>query len=245
MATNFYFNNFQNSQEQYLIESLIVESIKIYGQDMFYLPRTLVNRDNLYEESTVVKFDSAIPLEFYIKNVEGFAGQGDFLSKFNVEIRDQVTLTVSRKSFADEVSAASNLMRPMEGDLIYFPLNRKLFVIKFVEHEAIFYQMGSLQIYDLNCELFEYTSEVFNTGIEDIDLRFRNYSHDAYFYSIKTEDGSYIMQEDPDGMDAPLVIEAYNVVDKTELDDNEEIQIESDDIIDFSERDPFSEGGVY
>lgn len=241
MSTNFYFNNYQASQEQQLIEDLIVESIKIYGQDMFYLPRTLVNKDNLYQESTIIEYNNALEIEAYIKNVNGFAGQGDFLSKFNLEIRDQVTITISRRSFYNEVATIAGIQRPNEGDLIYFPLNRKMFVIKFVEHEAIFYQLGSLQTFDLTCELYEYSSEIFNTGMEFIDNTYRNYSKDAYHFALKTEDNEYLMQE----TDEVLTREIFDRINVTELDNNKVIQSESDNVIDFSEKDPFSANGSY
>ena len=105
----------------------------------------------------------------YIKNIEGFAGEGDFLSKFNIQIRDQVTFSIARRVFEHEVGIYEGSIRPNEGDLIYLPLNRKLFEIKFVEHEAIFYQLGSLQLYDLKCELFEYNNEFIQTGIDNVD----------------------------------------------------------------------------
>jgi len=105
MATNFYFNNFKSSQEQLLIENLIVEAIKIYGHELYYLPRTRDAYDPIYGESPLSSFNNAYMLEMYIKNVEGFAGEGDFLSKFNLEIRDRVTFTMARRIFNDEVGS--------------------------------------------------------------------------------------------------------------------------------------------
>ena len=130
MSTNFYFNNFQNSQEQLLIENLVIESIKIYGHDVKYIPRTLQLFDKIYGEDTQTStFTQAIDVEMYIKNVEGFAGDGDFLSKFGVQIRDQITFTIARRVFSEEIDGFINFGRPREGDLIYFPLNGKLFEI--------------------------------------------------------------------------------------------------------------------
>lgn len=172
MATNFYFNNFQSSQEQTLIEDLIIESIKIYGLDVYYLPRTVVGNDAIFREDDVSKFEDAIQLEVYVKNVDGFAGEGDFLSKFGLEIRDEITLTIAKRVYEDEVfyrNFGGDSGRPEEGDLIYFPFNQKLFQIKFVEHEAVFYQMGALQTYDLVCELYEYSDESINTDVAVID----------------------------------------------------------------------------
>jgi hypothetical protein len=238
MATSFYFNNFGASQEQLLIENLVVESIKIYGHDLYYLPRTLVNSDDIYAEETYSRFDSQYFIEMYIKNVEGFAGQGDFLSKFNLEIRDQVTFTVSRRAFSEEVGALTSFVRPREGDLIYFPLNRKLFEIKFVEHEAIFYQLGALQTFDLVCELFEYNNEVFNTGIAEIDDKQKPLTFNMSDFGIMLESGLALADEE--GFD--LIQEQYDLKVQDPVSDNYDIQSESDGILDFTEIDPFSEG---
>jgi hypothetical protein len=155
--------------EQNLIEDLIIESIRIYGFDIWYIPRTIVAKDELLNEDDLSTFNSAYMIETYIKNVDGFGGDGDFLSKFGLQINDTMTLTIAMRKFMEDVALFDGEVRPNEGDLIYFPLNRKIFEVKFVEHEAIFYQMGKLQTYDLRCELFEYSQERFNTGIEEID----------------------------------------------------------------------------
>lgn len=238
MATSFYFNNFGASQEQLLIENLVVESIKIYGHDLYYLPRTLVNTDAVYGEESYSTFDSQYYVEMYIKNVEGFAGQGDFLSKFNLEIRDQVTFTVARRVFSDEVGASALLERPREADLVYFPLNKKLFEIKFVEHEAIFYQLGALQTFDLVCELFEYNNEVFNTGISEIDDKQKPLTFNMSDFAIQLESGLALTDEE--GFD--LIQEQFDLKTQDPISDNFDIQSESDDILDFTEIDPFSEG---
>lgn len=246
MATSVYFNNFNASQEQLLIESLVIESIKIYGHDVYYIPKTLVNKDQLYGESTITRYDNAYFLEMYIKNVEGFAGEGDFLSKFNLQIRDQMTLTVARRTFNEEVAARAipSLIRPNEGDLVYFPLNKKIFQIKFVEHEPVFYQMGALQMYDLKCELFEYSDEIFNTGIKEIDDLASKYSTSLEDAALFIEGGrNQIMITDEDGF--ALMQEFYNLSTQDTSSDNEFIQNEADLILDFTEKDPFSENGVY
>lgn len=240
MPISTYFNNFTNSQEQILIEDLVIESIRIYGHDVFYCPRTLVNKDEIYGEDTLSKYNTQYMVEMYVKNVMGFQGEGDFMSKFNLQIRDQMTLTIARRTFFDEIGNVESIDRPQEGDLIYFPLNKKIFVVKFVEHEAIFYQMGSLQTYDLNCELWEYSNEVLNTGIDEIDKFQKKYSFDMSVYGLLTENG-YVLK-DEDGYD--LIQEQYNFSTQVgdSLEDNIEIQNEADGILDFSERDPFSEG---
>ena len=158
--------------EQSLIEDLVIESIRIYGIEVWYIPRTLVARDEILNEDSLSSFNSAYSVEMYIKSVDGFEGEGDFLSKFGLQIRDSVTLTIAQKTFELEVGRDSTLVRPLEGDLIYLPLNNKIFEIQHTEHESIFYQMGSLQTYDLRTELFEYSGERFNTNQKFIDNKF-------------------------------------------------------------------------
>lgn len=226
--------------EQQLIENLVVESIKIYGHDIFYLPRRLVAKDDIYGEDHSSKYDKSYMVEMYIKNVEGFEGEGDFLSKFNLEIRDRITFTVSRRSFDTEVGVYEAMSRPMEGDLIYFPLNEKVFQVKFVEHEAIFYQMGALQTFDIVCELFEYSNEILNTSISVIDDMQTSYST-AILETTITEDGLYDMLDESGYR---LVNENYNLEAIDPSSDNEELEIEGDSFIDFSEIDPFSEGRI-
>lgn len=241
MATSFYFNNFNSSQEQLLIESLIIESIKIYGHDVYYIPKRNVAKDNIYGEDVLTEYNDNYFVEMYIKNVDGFGGEGDFLSKFNIEIRDQITFTIARRTFQSEVGAFESLQRPAEGDLIFLPLNMKLFQVKFVEHEPVFYQMGALQMYDLRCELFEYSNEVLNTGIEYIDDIQNKYSTSLTTFSTLTEDQKLLLLENGYG----IVDEAFNLEENDVLSDNQDLQTEANTIIDFSEGDPFSEGGSY
>lgn len=286
MPVNPYFNNFGYAREQDLLEDLAIESIKMYGYECKYLPRTLVRNDPMFGEDTLSKFDDAIGIEMYIKNVEGFEGEGDFLSKFNLEIRDTITLTVARKRFdqarseklttengynytlesgdndvpsrqflsqayegfnvvletgtADGYSITTN--RPQEGDLIYFPLVKKLFEITFVEHEALFYQTGRLQTYDLTCELFEYSSERLDTGDSDIDSIEDRYSLDILQYEFLLEDGTKLLNETGGSL-----LQEYRVEDNAVTANNEYFQSNDpiftpvNDIIDFSESNPFGE----
>lgn len=149
--------------------------------DAWYIPRTKKGQDPILNETSYsyIEYSEAHMLEMYVKSVDGFEGEGDFLSKFGLEIRDSVTLTVARRSYESEVATYRDdstedapITRPLEGDLIYLPLNNKIFEIKHVEHESIFYQMGSLQMYDLRAELFEYSGEAFKTGQDFIDHNF-------------------------------------------------------------------------
>jgi hypothetical protein len=171
MATNPYFSQGRRS-EQNLYEDIIIESLKIYGQDIYYLPRDIVNEDKLFGDDVPSKFNSAYKIEMYIDNVDGFDGEGDLFSKFGVEIRDAATFVVSRRRWTQTIARYDNeitVMRPAEGDLLYIPFSKKLFQIMHVEHEMPFYQLKNLPTYKLRCELFDYNDEDFDTGIVGVD----------------------------------------------------------------------------
>ena len=171
MPTNVYFNHAVQS-EQNLHEDLVVESLRFYGHECYYLPRTIVDEDEIFGEDTSSKFGDAYQVEMYIENTEGFEGEGDLLSKFGVEVRDQATFVLSRITWDRFVSLDSNLAvttRPNEGDLIYFPLGNQVFEIRFVEHENPFYQLGKLNVFKLQCETFEYSHEEIDVGIAELD----------------------------------------------------------------------------
>ncbi len=165
MPTSNYFQKFDHTNEQNLLQDLMVESIQIFGHDVSYLPRTQNAVDNIYGEDPTSSFESAYPIEMYIKNTDGFEGEGAFVGRFGLEIREQITFSVARRTW----DGTGISVRPLEGDLIWFPMTSKLFEIQFVEHQAVFYQMGKLPVYDLACELFEYSSEDIDTGIKAID----------------------------------------------------------------------------
>lgn len=165
MSTNPYFNQISFGQEQTLVEDLVVESIQIHGQNFYYIKRDQVAQDSVFNEDVLSEFNDAYELEMYIEDAEGFAGEGDFLSKFGLQIRDQLSVLVSKKRFLE----STPLTIPREGDLIYFPLVDRCFEIQFVEDEIPFYQLGKMYVYKLTTELFEYSHEEFNTEIEEID----------------------------------------------------------------------------
>ena len=168
---NLYFSD-QVKSEQNLYENIIIESLKIYGQDVYYLPRTLVNEDRIFGDDVPSQFNSSYKIEMYIENIEGFDGEGDLFSRFGVEIRDEATFVVARKRWSQTVGKYQNeisSIRPNEGDLIYLPLTKKLFQINHVEHEQPFYQLGNLPLYKMRCQLFEYNDENLDTGVNTID----------------------------------------------------------------------------
>lgn len=239
-GTSVFFNNFQASQEQDLLESLIIESISIYGQDMYYVPRKLNTYDDVYGEDDTSSYELAILLPIYIENVDGFQGDGSFLSKFGLEIRDQVKFSMAIKTFNEEVGIVTDQTRPNEGDLIYFPLNKKCFQIKFVEKFEMYYPLGKLYLWQVTAELFEYSNERISTGIVEIDSLQKQFDLNMLDWAIRDEFGDPILTEDSDY----LVLENSTVSDLIPYEDSEELQEEFDQIAVWTIQDPFSEGAV-
>jgi hypothetical protein len=173
MPRNVYFSQAVKS-EQNLYEDLIIESLKIFGQDVYYIPRTLVNRDNIMGEDIGSKFDDAYLIEAYIENVDGFEGAGDLYNKFGLEIRDEATFIISRRQWNSLVGFWNNELedpKPQEGDLLFMPMSNTFFEIMFVEDEQPFYQLSNLPVFKLQCSLFEYNDEQFETGVSEIDAK--------------------------------------------------------------------------
>jgi len=239
-TSNFFFNNFQASQEQLLLENLIIESMAIYGHDCYYIPRKLNNYDSVYGADDTSSYEQAFPIVMYIESIDGFTGDQEFLSKFGVEIRNQVTLSIARRTFSEEVGEYTTQVRPNEGDLIWFPLNQRLFVIRFVDKYELFYQLGSLYTWRCVTEVFEYSGELINTGIPEIDNIQKKYSVNMLDWTIKTITNEPITTEDG----YYITLENSSVNDLIPAADNDEIQQESDLFVDFSSVDPFSEGKI-
>ena len=166
-----------SASEQRLVQDLINEQLKIYGVEVYYMPRKFIGSDTIMRENIVAKFDDSFSLEAYVQNYEGFAGSGDLMTKFGVRTTDELTLVISKERYEDFISTFYSdgedetklTSRPKEGDLIYFPLSDSLFEIKFVEAENPFYQLGKLYMYELKCELFEIEDEIIDTSIVAID----------------------------------------------------------------------------
>jgi hypothetical protein len=185
---NVYFSHGTNS-EQRLYEDLIIESLKIYGHDVYYLPREIVNKDSLYTEDILSKFDENYLIEMYLADIQGFGGDGSLLTKFGVRITEEATFIISKRRWEDLISSSNNLIstqRPNEGDVIYFPLTNQLFQIKFVEQNKPFRQLNQITTYQLVCELMEYADERFETGIDEIDNVRRD---EGFSITFKLTDG--------------------------------------------------------
>lgn len=184
MARNPYFSN-GTASEQNLIQDIIIESIQIYGQEFLYIPRTLVAKDEILGEDRLSRFENAFPIEMYLETVDGFQGQGAFVQKFGLMMEQSATLTVARRVWEQLIGSQQATIlpnRPNEGDLLYFPLTKGLFEIKFVQHQDPFYQLGKLYVYRLEVELFQYASEVMDTGVPEVDV----------FETLKTFDAEQV-----------------------------------------------------
>ena len=264
MAVNHYFQGGQgigNNSEKALYENLIIEGLKIYGFDVYYLPRTLVNQDIILGEDTLSKFDDSYLIEMYMETTEGFAGESELINKFGLEIREDTTFTVAKRRFDDAVDSYHTLIkegRPNEGDILYFPLMNSFFEIQFVQDQEPFFQLGQLPVYKLNCTRWEYSSEELNTGITDIDSAETQYSTNQLDFQIQLEEGtlddsteSYLLLENDsaDGNVQYFLSEEFAVQTQSPYADNTDLDSEAgfdtasatDDILDFTERNPFGE----
>jgi len=206
MAANPYLNLFNGNNEQSLLNDLVVESIKYFGIDLVYLPRFIREQDKIFNETIINEFRDAIDVEMYIKSFEGFEGQGHLVAKFGLEIRDQLTLVLSKKSFADYIYPVTHKQRPMEGDCIYLPMTNNVFQIKYVEADASFFQLAKNYSWDISCELLEFSNEIFKTGRDYIDNLYKEFQHidKTPKYKLEEYDKSAKNQEIQDNSDKIL-----------------------------------------
>ena len=277
MPTNVYFDT-GTKPEQHLYEDLMIEQLKIYGQEVFYIPRTLVKEDELFGEDTLSKFGDAYLIEMYFENIDGFEGEKEIMSKFGLQMNEDVTFVVSRRRFEQLVSHDSNLIvktRPNEGDLVYFPKVSKIFEISFVDKDDPFYQVHNLPAFKLKCKTFEYSGEDLDTGITEIDAIETDNSLDLLQYQmtleqsgtfnegigLESDDGNVeletatggtdnVIGEDETGGESMLletgdyIIQEAIVIDTVDENAmNDFFEKEDDNIIDFSESNPFGDIG--
>ena len=169
MATNPYFNKFKNKAEQTLVQDIVDESIKIHGVDMVYALRSLQNEDELFGEDRLPKFQDGRELEMYVESYDGFEGEGEVMTQFGLDIKDEMTLTLSKRRFSEVFADKTDVKYPREGDLIYFPLMDGMFEVNFVEREQNFFNFGKTFTYQIKCSLFKYSGEEIDTGFDRID----------------------------------------------------------------------------
>ena len=276
MPTNVYFDT-GTKPEQTLYEDLMIEHLKIYCQDVFYIQRTLVKEDNLFGDDTLSKFGDAYLIEMYFENVEGYEGEKEIMSKFGLHMNEDVTFVVARRRVEQLVSHDSNLIvqtRPNEGDLVYFPKVKKIFEITFVDHDDPFYQVHNVPAFKLKCKTFEYSSEDLDTGITEIDaietansldqlvyqITMEQSSTTTYNEGLELEDGTgnleqegstdNLIGENETGGDqivletGDYIIQEGYVVDTIDENAmNDFFETQDDNIIDFTESNPFGDIG--
>lgn len=244
MAVNHYFQDGVpggRNSEQLLYEDLIIECMKIYGFDVYYMPRQSYNEDKILGEDPRNFYKFSYPIEMYMSNVQGFTGEGDLLSKFGVEIRDQATFIVSKRRWDEIVARKGQVQlstRPAEGDVLYFPLTKAFFEIRKVTSLDPFFQVGKLYVYTLQCELMQYSSEIFQTDNADINEESSDKSLDINEYNLLTEAGGRLKFETY--ADSFITNESFKVTNIIPNASNEDFELEID-ILDFTEKNPFGE----
>ena len=255
MPTNVYFDTGTKS-EQRLYEDLIIEQLKIYGQDVFYLPRNIANKDTIFGEDPASSFDDSYIIEMYVDNVDGYMGEQEIIKKFGLELRDDIVFTLSKTRWESLVKNNRDLTaeRPQEGDLVYFPTTNAFFEIQFVEHEQPFYQQSALPTFKLSCTRFEYSSERLDTGIAAIDSVEDSLTTDTmqFQFSLENETGSIVLESSIGAIDY-MINESFTMADQATNDQGQIFETEAgtntaattDDILDFSERNPFGEVDEY
>jgi hypothetical protein len=248
MTTNHFFQDGDSigaTGEQRLVEDLVLESLKIYGHDIYYMPRTLVNRDKIFDEDELSRFTQAYPMEMYLENVNGYEGQGDIFTRFGLEVRDQATFVLAKRRWDQLVLQSGGSFtqpgRPSEGDLLYMPKTKSIFEIKYVDFQNPFYQLNQIYVFRLTVELFEYSSEDLDTGITEIDAIETKYSQDMLEYQLLGENGDLILNE----TNGCIINESYNTATSEPIDNVDFDNIVTlEGILDFSERNPFGEIGA-
>jgi len=202
MPVNPYFNHSNPSNvDAKLYEDLIIESIQIKGFDVYYIPRDIVEKHKIFNEEVLSKFTSAYAIEVYLTEQDGFGGQGELIAKFGLQIKESATFQFSKRRWEELIMSNLNDIEqkvPHEGDLLYDPISKKLFEIRFVEDEVPFYQLANLPVYEAQCELFEYEGQSLNTGVDEID-DLENIFAPQVQVSVNLSGGEFIQKE-------PLVI---------------------------------------
>jgi hypothetical protein len=241
MPLNPYFPTKGTPGETGLVEDLIIESIKDYGCEFYYIPRSLVAKDDVLGEDNLSEFKNSYMIEAYFDNVDNFGGRGQFMSKFGLNIEEQAQITVARKRWDQLVGQYGTTIlpnRPCEGDLLWFPLTNGLFEIRFVDHQNQFYQLGKLYVFKLKIELFQFNSETMETGITEVDTLALEKTFDILSQRIMQEDGTGAVEREEEIF--PIIEERDKPVDR-DYRRNETIKDESKSALDFDESNPFAD----
>ncbi len=290
MPTSPYFPSYYGGTtgEQGLVQDLVDEQIKLFGTDIYYMPRTIL-RDNTLDDIVYNKYLEQFQIEMMLQNVEGFGSPSEFISKFGLRITDEVRFTVSQRRWDAEVAEHNPTLtvdgRPNEGDLLYFPLTKDLYEIKFVEREDPFYQLGKIYYYTMTAEIYEYGSDDISTGVPEIDeietlfssaialtlsvggtgdftigetvtgsttgveAEVKSWDNSTRVLQVINRKGTFATGEAITGNDssAVWVVGTFDTLNNTnsEYDQNRVIETAADNIIDWTEGNPFGEAGNF
>lgn len=239
-----YFKNYEWKARQDFVDSLVIGAIRQNGMNVKYIPKENFVRDELFGDDTYTKYEKAITIEGYAKNVDSFGGSGDIFTIHGFDISDEITFTISKTRWlqvqedaflpAGETAPRQN---PKAGDLLFFPLFNKMFEINHVEQESVFWQFGKNYVFDLACELYKYNQDDFATGFEGIDQVSEDYSRDLANTEVLGEDGGVLVSEDGD----PIIGENYRLEDHDAVANNELIENNANtDLINYGEKSPFT-----
>lgn len=235
-----HFNHVDEHSEQRLVEELVHECIHLRGMDVYYVMRRPVAYDPILNESQFSEFGDAVLIDAYLNDAEGQTGDGYFMEKFGLENRFSYQFQVSSIGFAEDVTAARpDVKQPREGDAIYVPMMRQLYVIKFAEPRAYHYQMGSLQAWNVDAELYEAHSDVFDTGIPEIDAYYKPLTEDVHETGICTEAGEFLADQ------RNWILTVDQMGDPVDPDTNVALEDRGDEFIDFDTGNPFVVGPRY
>ena len=238
MPVSHFYDTYNNSPEQNLLEDLVNESVSKTGIDFYYIARDLNNFDKVLGEDDQSSYSNSWLIMGHLKDIFGYAGAGNLMSKFGgLEIKDQIIVSIPTREFQNEVGIDTGYTRPREGDLLFFPLHKKIFQISFVNQLEFFYPLGKLTTHEVTADLFTYSGEVFNTGIDDIDKLQTQFTQNLFDWALKDENGVPLMDENGDY----YVVDNYNRTTIDPMDDSTQLNTEASDILDFSEEDPFAD----
>ncbi len=278
-----YYGGYQGERD--LVQDLVDEQIKLFGSDIYYLPRTLL-KDNTLDDLIFSKFEDQFQIEMLLQNVEGFGNESEFISKFGLKVTQEIKFHVSSRRWREEGTTFGLTARPLEGDLLYFPLTKDLYEIKFVQVEAVFFQFGQLPFYSITAEIYEIGNEQIKTGVGDIDnidiilsaaidivmvedsgdvdyeigetvtsllsnvtARVSNWNPDTRTLTVIDRTGTFMESELITGADseAQWMIESFSTLEdpNNNYEENKYIEDESNEILDFTEKNPFGEYGNF
>jgi hypothetical protein len=226
--------------EQSIIEQLIIQAIKWAGQDIYYMPRTSVKPDRILGEDILSQFTQIYPIEMALFNVQGWDGSAELMTKFGIQITDQCTFVVSKLRWEQAVGLQTDDLqlpdRPAEGDLLYFPKTRSFFEIKFVEHLNPFYQLGKFYVYNLQAEMYNYSSETIQTIDEEINERAAQKNRNMYQWRVLTQTGGTLLTQS-----GGVVIRAAFPEEANSFDNTVDFEEASVPLVQFNVNDPFGE----